>query len=70
MPCRDNTHEHIWPREGLVEISQCEIFCGYCSGDAARIEYPWHWELRGHMRDVHRRGEGMNITVSPRPPKP
>lgn len=70
MPCKDHTHEHIWPREGLVEINQCEIFCDYCRGDAADIAYPFHWGLRGHIRDVHRHGEGMPITVSPQPPKP
>jgi hypothetical protein len=70
MPCRDETHEHNWPREGTLEISKCEIFCGYCTGDDAKVVHPRHWDLRAHIRDVHARGQGLAIIVSPRPPKP
>jgi hypothetical protein len=70
MPCRDETHEHNWPMKGTLELCKCEIFCGYCTGDAAQVVYIHPWELRGHIRDVHARGQGLAIIVSPRPPKP
>ncbi|CAD0110625.1 unnamed protein product [Aureobasidium uvarum] len=70
MPCRDETHEHDWPKEGTLVISKCEIFCGYCAGPDAKKPYLHPWELRGHVRDVHARDQGLPIIVSPRPPKP
>jgi hypothetical protein len=68
MPCRDETHIHDWPTEGTIEICKCEIFCGYCTGDAAKVVYEHPWQLRGHIRE-HAQKEGLAIKVSPQPPK-
>ncbi|KAG9682034.1 hypothetical protein KCU95_g14623, partial [Aureobasidium melanogenum] len=69
MPCRDETHEHEWPTEGTLHICRCEIFCGYCDGEDAKVVYNYPWHLRDHIRKVHARAQGLSITVSPQPPK-
>ncbi|KAG9843495.1 hypothetical protein KCU98_g10131, partial [Aureobasidium melanogenum] len=69
MPCRDETHEHEWPTEGTLHICRCEIFCGYCEGEDAKVAYNYPWHLRDHIRKVHARAQGLSITVSPQPPK-
>ncbi|CAD0093094.1 unnamed protein product [Aureobasidium mustum] len=68
MPCRDETHEHNWPSEGMLHISRCEIFCGCCEGEDAEVVYQYPWNLRDHVRKVHR-AQGLFITVSPQAPK-
>ncbi|KAH0009056.1 hypothetical protein KCU78_g10924, partial [Aureobasidium melanogenum] len=69
MPCRDETHEHEWPTEGTLHICRCEIFCGYCDGEDAKVVHNYSWHLRDHIRKVHARAQGLAITVSPQPPK-
>ncbi|KAH0259418.1 hypothetical protein KCU91_g15220, partial [Aureobasidium melanogenum] len=69
MPCRDETHEHEWPTEGTLHICRCEIFCGYCDAEDAKVVYNYPWHLRDHIRKVHARAQGLSVTVSPQPPK-
>ncbi|KAK6002144.1 hypothetical protein QM012_001782 [Aureobasidium pullulans] len=69
MPCRDKTHEHDWPTEGLLHIRRCEIFCGYCDGEDAKVVHNYPWHLRDHIRKVHAHAQGLSITVSPQAPK-
>ncbi|KAI5202078.1 hypothetical protein E4T39_04838 [Aureobasidium subglaciale] len=66
MPCRDETHEHRWPKEGTLMICRCEIFCGFCDGEDAKFVYTRPWDLREHVRVLHARAQGLPIAVSPR----
>ncbi|TIA29613.1 hypothetical protein D6C78_10114 [Aureobasidium pullulans] len=66
MPCRDESHNHRWPKAGTLTLCKCEIFCGYCEGEDAKKVHTLQWELRHHVRVVHTGSEGLDVRVSPR----
>ncbi|KAI5241221.1 hypothetical protein E4T42_08089 [Aureobasidium subglaciale] len=66
MPCRNETHEHHWPKEGTLMICRCEIFCGFCEEEDAKLVHARPWDLREHVRVVHACAQGLSSRVSPR----
>jgi hypothetical protein len=49
MPCNHPRHDHVWPREGFLNIKACErtcFFCGHAALGSAML-------LKQHVHEEH-----------------